>query len=100
MGGSRHRRGDSLTPSPAGNSVGSSRGKVSMSSGVTELSREARVFPELIFTRPHWDSQQEDGVEKDRKQRGAAERSTNPSGANEDLEARAGASCHPSLIQT
>lgn len=47
-----------------GNSVGSSRGKVSMSSGVTELSREAWVFPELIFTRPHWDSQQENGVEE------------------------------------
>lgn len=35
-----------------------------MSSGVTELSREAWVFPELIFTRPHWDSQQENGVEE------------------------------------
>lgn len=44
--------------------MGSSRGKVSMSSGVTELFREAWVFPELIFTRPHWDSQQENGVEE------------------------------------
>lgn len=59
--------GDSLPPSPAWNSVGPSRGKVGLCPGVTDcsVSREARVFPELIFTRPHWDSQQESRVEKE-----------------------------------
>lgn len=56
---------------PLQGTVDASRGKVGMHSGVTDcsVSTEARVCPELIFTRPHWDSQQKTGWRKREAQR-------------------------------
>lgn len=52
---------------PLQGTVDASRGKVGMRSGVTDcsVSTEARVCPELIFTRPHWDSQQKNRAKKE-----------------------------------
>lgn len=80
---------------PLQGTVDASRGKVGMRSGVTDcsVSTEARACPELIFTRPHWDSQHKQDREKG-KHRGVAEYSKKLSGANKDPEARAGVFHH------
>lgn len=80
---------------PLQGTVDASRGKVGMRSGVTDcsVSTEARACPELIFTGPHWDSQQKQGGERG-KHRGVAEYSKKLSGANKDPEARTGVFHH------
>lgn len=68
---------------PLQGTVDASRGKVGVHSSVTDcsVSTEARACPELIFTRPHWDSQKKQGGERG-KHRGLAEYSKKLSGAN------------------